>query len=160
MNSPQPIQPTSDQIRRFLAFLRTDVAANPQSGSWTQRLQRILRNEDNRLYYFMEHHEVAWSPALTRACAEQVGLDHEYPLRSFTDMEMMLVRHANGMVSTAECILALQCVNRQVQALVHWNGLPPEVAQTTPLSSYDQTVAADVIRDDPRYFNMDKELLL
>ena len=60
--------------------------------------------------------------------------------RTFADMLEVMRQHEMGLVSTAELILALQCDEHQVKALVAHCNLPLPISNRSTVADWDSTV--------------------
>ena len=95
-----------------------------------------------------------WDPALVTteslyAAAVSLGFV-ETPLRSFKEMQDVLAQHAQGLVTEAEAILALQCTKIQVQAVCAHQNLPLKIHRASSLADWDDWVATRHTKADPK----------
>jgi hypothetical protein len=84
-----------------------------------------------------------------RAAAISLGFI-ETPVRSFKEMQDVLTQHAQGLVTDAEAILALQCTKIQVQAVCAHQNLPLKIHRASSLADWDDWVETRHTKADPK----------
>ncbi len=61
-------------------------------------------------------------------------------LRSFSEMLTVVKQHADGLVTDAELLLALQCTSLQIQNLITHSRLPAKMAEKVSVTDWDDGV--------------------